>query len=161
MKMNKLISLLLSLVLALSLVACGTKAASSEAVSSEEVIGGADAATDIVVTDDVQENAEDADAAAVSFTFTVVDAEGNTEEFQLGTEKGASLGDALFQAGLIEEEEYKAGFVTIVNGLEANWDENEAWWNLQDAEGNSTPVGIADIIPEEGDVYSFVYTIGF
>ena len=62
------------------------------------------------------------------------------------------------EAGLISEEEAAAGFVTTVNGETADWDKDQAWWCLNDATGEMTTVGAADIALHDGDSYAFVYT---
>ena len=52
----------------------------------------------------------------------------------------------------------EAGFVTTVNGETADWDKDQAWWCLTDANGEMTTVGVADIALHDGDSYAFVYT---
>lgn len=101
-----------------------------------------------------------AEAQTVRSVFTVTYADGSSEEFTLETEDGACLADALRDAGLISEEEAAAGFVTVVNGVAADWDKDQAWWCLTDADGEMTAVGVADIALHDGDRYAFTYTAG-
>lgn len=100
------------------------------------------------------------EGSAETVAFTVVYEDGNEEEFELST-ADESLADALVTAGLISEDEAAAGYVTTVNDVFADYEADEAWWKLLDAEGKDTLVGIGDVKTAEADGYSFVYTIGF
>ena len=153
--MKKLSALVLSLILAAGLLAgCGasaSSAASSEAVSSEVVSEAAPAESAAVST------AEDA-AAAIAVTFTVTGADGESTVLTLDAADGEKLSDALAAACVICAEEAAAGFVTVVNGEEADYDADGAWWCLTDAAGEMTTVGVADIELHDGDSYAFTYT---
>jgi len=157
--MKKLSALVLSLILAAGLLAgCGasassaaSSAASSEAVSSEVVSEAAPAESAAVST------AEDA-AAAIAVTFTVTGADGESTVLTLDATDGEKLSDALAAAGVISAEEAAAGFVTVVNGEEADYNADGAWWCLTDAAGEMTTVGVADIELHDGDSYAFTYT---
>ena len=148
--MKKMISAVLSLTLAASLLAaCGNTAASSEAVSSEVVSSEASS---------VEESSSEATETAAEATFTVVDADGNSTEIPLIITDGEKLSDALAAAGVISEEEASAGFVTTVNGVTADYNADGSWWCLTDAAGEMTTVGVADIELHDGDSYAFTYT---
>lgn len=157
--MKKLSALVLSLILAAGLLAgCGasassaaSSAASSEAVSSEVVSEAAPAESAAVST------AEDA-AAAIAVTFTVTGADGESTVLTLDATDSEKLSDALAAAGVISAEEAAAGFVTVVNGEEADYNADGAWWCLTDAAGEMTTVGVADIELHDGDSYAFTYT---
>lgn len=160
--MKKLTSLLLALTLALALLTgCGNAAQdAAQATATPEASVEETAAPETQETAQGEETADGQDAAQITITFNVTDADGNTTPFELTAQEGAILGDVLLEAGLISQEEHDAGFVTVVNGMEANWDEGQAWWSLLDGEGQMTSVGISDITLADGDVYSFVYTVG-
>ena len=152
--MNKISALILTLALSAALLAgCGASAssvASSEAAS--EVVSEA-------VSEESTSTAEAADsAAAIQFTFTVTGANGESTELTLDATDGEKLSDALAEAGVISAEEAAAGFVTVVNGEEANYDADGSWWCLTDAAGEMTAVGVADIELHDGDSYAFTYT---
>ena len=144
--MKKLSALVLSLILAAGLLAgCGasaSSAASSEAVSSEVVSEAAPAES----------------SAAIAVTFTVTGANGESTVLTLDAADGEKLSDALAAAGVISAEEAAAGFVTVVNGEEADYNADGAWWCLTDAAGEMTTVGVADIELHDGDSYAFTYT---
>ena len=152
--MKKISALILTLSLSAALLAgCGASAssvASSEAAS--EVVSEA-------VSEESTSTAEAADsAAAIQFTFTVTGANGESTELTLDATDGEKLSDALAEAGVISAEEAAAGFVTVVNGEEANYDADGSWWCLTDAAGEMTAVGVADIELHDGDSYAFTYT---
>ncbi|MCI6787281.1 MAG: DUF4430 domain-containing protein [Oscillospiraceae bacterium] len=152
--MKKISALILTLALSAALLAgCGASAssvASSEAAS--EVVSEA-------VSEESTSTAEAADsAAAIQFTFTVTGANGESTELTLDATDGEKLSDALAEAGVISAEEAAAGFVTVVNGEEANYDADGSWWCLTDAAGEMTAVGVADIELHDGDSYAFTYT---
>lgn len=176
--MQRLLTLAASVVLAAALLAgCGSAPAassgeasvSSEAASAASGAAAADSAAASAASDAMpaasDETAASSDAAAapagaVQCVFTVTYADGAGEEFALQAQDGATLADALRDAGLISEEEAAAGFVTTVNGVTADWDKDGAWWCLTDASGEMTAVGIADIALHDGDSYAFTYTTG-
>lgn len=152
--MKKISALILTLALSAALLAgCGASAssvASSEAAS--EVVSEA-------VSEESTSTAEAADsAAAIQFTFTVTGANGESTELTLDATDGEKLSDALAEAGVISAEEAAAGFVTVVNGEEANYDADGSWWCLTDAAGEMTAVGVADIELHDGDSYAFTHT---
>ncbi len=165
--MNKIFSSLLALLLAASLLTgCGaasstaaSSAASSEAAASSAVSEAASSETSSeAAASAVSEAAAEAGADLVETAFTVVYADGTSEELTLSVEPGTLLSDALRDAGVISAEEAEAGFVTTVNGVTADWDADGAWWCLTDANGEMTTVGIADIALQAGDSYAFTYT---
>lgn len=156
--MKKISALILTLALSAALLAgCG---ASASSVASS--VASSEAASEVVseaVSEESTSTAEAADsAAAIQFTFTVTGANGESTELTLDATDGEKLSDALAEAGVISAEEAAAGFVTVVNGEEANYDADGSWWCLTDAVGEMTAVGVADIELHDGDSYAFTYT---
>ena len=156
--MKKISALILTLALSAALLAgCG---ASASSVASS--VASSEAASEVVseaVSEESTSTAEAADsAAAIQFTFTVTGANGESTELTLDATDGEKLSDALAEAGVISAEEAAAGFVTVVNGEEANYDADGSWWCLTDAAGEMTAVGVADIELHDGDSYAFIYT---
>lgn len=156
--MKKISALILTLALSAALLAgCG---ASASSVAS--LVASSEAASEVVseaVSEESTSTAEAADsAAAIQFTFTVTGANGESTELTLDATDGEKLSDALAEAGVISAEEAAAGFVTVVNGEEANYDADGSWWCLTDAAGEMTAVGVADIELHDGDSYAFTYT---
>lgn len=155
--MKKILSVVISTALAAGLLAgCGaaSSTASSQAASSAAVSSAA-ASSEAAGSEAASSQAEE---GKVKAEFTVTNAEGESQTFTLEVTNGEKLGDALVEAGLISQEEADAGFVTTVNGETADWDKDKAWWCLNDASGEMTSVGVADIELHDGDSYAFVYT---
>lgn len=155
--MKKILSVVISTALAAGLLAgCGaaSSTASSQAASSAAVSSAA-ASSEASGSEAASSQAEE---GKVKAEFTVTNAEGESQTFTLEVTDGEKLGDALVEAGLISQEEADAGFVTTVNGETADWDKDKAWWCLNDASGEMTSVGVADIELHDGDSYAFVYT---
>ena len=98
--------------------------------------------------------------AAATVTFTVVYEDESSKEFELSTEQ-ETLAEALIAAGLVSKDEGESGFVTAVDGVTADYNADQAWWKLVDADGDDSVVGIGDVKTAEADGYRFVYTIGF
>ena len=95
------------------------------------------------------------DAKEVSFTFTVVDKDGNKTDYQITTAK-TTLREALADEELIGETE-KGSLVNTVCGVTLDYAKDGAYWGLYIGE-EMAMVGVDDITPEEGASYSFVYT---
>ena len=138
--LKKLAAVLLAAVLALSVFAgCGGAASSAGSAA------GASSAADV---------------QTITATFKITDKDGNVTETALQCAEGDTIAAALQAAVIISAEEAEAGFVTTVNGVTADWNADQAWWGLVDANGEMTAVGIGDIKLADGDVYGFVYNIG-
>ena len=95
----------------------------------------------------------------VSFTFVVTDLEGNESTFDITTSK-ATVGEALLDEGLIVGEDSEFGlYVTSVNGMTADWDNDQTYWAFYiDGEYATTGVDATEVT--EGATYSFVLTKG-
>ena len=119
---------------------------------------GAAASSQAVSSAAVSEAASEAQTGTVKATFTVTYADGSADTLELETAEGTTLAQALADAGVISQEEADAGFVTVVNGVTADWNADQAWWCLTDAAGEMTTVGVGDIVLQDGDSYAFTYT---
>jgi len=70
----------------------------------------------------------------------------------------SALGDALIEHKLIEGEKGAYGlYVKKVNGITADYDENQCYWGLN-KNGESVMTGVDGVVFEDGDHYEFVYT---
>lgn len=96
---------------------------------------------------------------ATSFSFTVVDLEGNETAYEIHTDE-TTVGAALLAVGLIEGDEGEYGlYVTAVNGITADWDKDQTYWAFYvDGEYGMTGVDVTEITA--GTAYSFVLTKG-
>lgn len=152
--MHTFAALALSAALSLTLLAgCGSASSapsSTAAASSSTVAASSEAA----------ESAASTEEEKIKAVFSVNYEDGTSENVDLEVADGTLLSDALRDAGVISAEEAEAGFVTVVNGVTADWDADGAWWCLTDAEGEMTSVGVGEIALHDGDSYAFTYTVG-
>lgn len=131
---NKLFASVLCMVLivamALSMTACTNNNASDDANAGQEQV------------------------ASKSFTFEVVDKDGNTETFSITTDK-TTVGEALLEEGLIAGENGQYGlYVTEVNGIVADYNVDGTYWAFYvDGAYASSGVDTTDIV--DGSTYSF------
>ena len=88
-------------------------------------------------------------AKTVSFD---VEAEGQIIAITLKTDKN-TLGEAMFELGLIND----ASFFNILNGIEASWEKDQAYWAFYQGE-DMMMVGVNDTEISGGEHYRFVYT---
>ena len=95
-------------------------------------------------------------AGSKTVVFELVDKDGNSEEFELKTD-AEYLADALVEAGLVEYAE--DGMYVTINGLTADWNADQAWWNIC-KDGEALMVGMNDQPIADGEHYEAVYTAG-
>ena len=88
------------------------------------------------------------------FSFTVTDIDGNSQEFEIHTDKEI-VGEALLDLGIIKGDEGQYGlYVKEVNGISADYDKDGVYWAFY-VDSEYAPAGV-DMTPiEDGKVYSF------
>ena len=93
-------------------------------------------------------------ATPKSFTFIVVDKDGNETSFNLSSDK-KTVGEALLAEGLLEGENGAYGlYVKKVNGIVADYDIDQTYWAFYiNGEYAMSGVDTTDIV--EGATYSF------
>ncbi len=91
-------------------------------------------------------------------TFTVVYPDGKDKVYKINTD-ALYLADAVFEEGLITEAEYKSGYYTVIDGVEAVWSNDQAWWCIT-KDGVMTTVGMNDLAIEDGDKFEATYKRG-
>lgn len=102
---------------------------------------------------------EPAAGTEATFTFVVVDLDGAETSFEVTTD-AATVGDALLAEGLIEGEDGEYGlYVTTVNGITADWDNDQTYWAFYVNDEYAT-TGIDTTEIADDTVYSFVLTKG-
>jgi len=94
--------------------------------------------------------------APVLVTLLVTMPDGTQNTHQVPTEK-RTLGEALRDMGLIECDE--TGYITAVEGVEANWDRDQAYWSFE-IDGKYATHGVNDEVIEPGRTYELKYTKG-
>ena len=146
--MKKLISLLLVLVMAFSLVACGTN-------ETPETTEGATEATSAETTASTE-----AEVAGVAFTVVVTYMDGTETTFEYASE-AETVGEALLAEGLIAGDESEYGlYVTSVNGITADWATENAYWAFY-INGEYAQTGVDSTEITEGATYSLVKTVSY
>ena len=156
---NKSLSLFLCIVLiaAIALFTTGCndntietpeQGTTQEAESLSESVSNADA--DIAETVELGEG-------AVSFVFTVTDADGNESNFLINTDK-TKVGEALLENGLIDGEDGPYGlYVKTVNGKTYDYDKDGKYWAFY-INGEYGMSGVDTTEIADGEHYELVYT---
>ncbi|MCL2225126.1 MAG: DUF4430 domain-containing protein [Defluviitaleaceae bacterium] len=91
------------------------------------------------------------------FRFEVTDGNGNFYVWNVSTNE-ATVGAALYSVGLIAGEVQAFGImVTEVNGIQADFSADGAWWAFY-VNGEFATVGVDATYIEEGATYAFVFT---
>ena len=89
-----------------------------------------------------------------SFTFEVVDKDGNVTTFDITTDK-ATVGEALLEEGLIAGEVGQYGlYVTEVNGIVADYNVDQTYWAFY-VDGAYASGGVDTTDVADGATYSF------
>ena len=134
--MKRFLAIILSVVMVLSLAACGNKEAAKNEGSK------------------VVENGATVGEGATSFMTEVVDAEGNTVKFKVLTDE-KTVGEALQKLGVIEGEEGDYGlYIKVVNGITADYDADGVYWAFYvDGQYAMTGADMTDIVVDT--VYTF------
>ena len=89
-----------------------------------------------------------------SFTFEVVDKDGNVTTFDITTDK-ATVGEALLEEGLIAGEVGQYGlYVTEVNGIVADYNVDRTYWAFY-VDGAYASGGVDTTDVADGATYSF------
>ena len=110
-------------------------------------------------TDNGSEDAANADSAVEqaverSFTFEVVDKDGNLYTIDITTDK-ATVGEALLEEGLIKGEVGQYGlYVTEVNGIVADYNVDQTYWAFY-VDGGYAASGVDMTEVTDGATYSF------
>lgn len=87
---------------------------------------------------------------------TVIYEDKTEKEFPIKTD-AEFLGEALLEAELITEDEQKAGFLTNVDGIRADYNKDKAWWCVT-KDGQMTEKGINELSLTDGDEFEIVHT---
>lgn len=88
------------------------------------------------------------------FAFSVVDAEGEENWFEIHTD-AKTVGEALTENGLLEGEDGPYGlYVKTVNGITADYDKDKVYWAFY-VNDEYAMSGVDQTEITEGDIYSF------
>lgn len=91
---------------------------------------------------------------ATSFTVEVTDLEGAVTTMELTSDK-ATVGEALLEQGIVEGEEGSYGlYVTVVNGIELDWERDQKYWAFY-IDGEYAMTGVDQTELKAGSIYGF------
>lgn len=167
---KKSFALVLALVLALGMTACGNgESSSSETASSaaSSEVSSEAVSSEAVSSEGASSEAAPAESAAgeeettgsKTITLTVVHGDGTSNDITVSTD-AENLRDALEAEGIIAGEDSSYGmFVQTVDGETADDGEQE-WWCLTKG-GEMWNYGVDDTEIADGDVYEFTLTVGY
>ncbi len=162
---KKSFALVLALVLALGMTACGNGESSSSETASSAV--SSEASSEAVSSEAASSEAAPEESAAgeeettgsKTITLTVVHGDGTSNDITVSTD-AENLRDALEAEGIIAGEDSSYGmFVQTVDGETADDGEQE-WWCLTKG-GEMWNYGVDDTEIADGDVYEFTLTVGY
>ena len=161
---KKSFALVLALVLALGMTACGNGESSSSETASSAVSSevSSEAVSSEAVSSEVASSeaaGEEETAGSKTITVTVVHGDGTSNDITVSTD-AENLRDALEAEGIIAGEDSSYGmFVQTVDGETADDGEQE-WWCLTKG-GEMWNYGVDDTEIADGDVYEFTLTVGY
>ena len=92
----------------------------------------------------------------ISITVTIVNKDKTEKVLNIETDK-KTLGDALFDEGLVNEDEYKSGYYTYVDGVRADYTKDGSWWCLTKG-GNEVMTGFNKTTISDGDKFEITNT---
>ena len=87
---------------------------------------------------------------------TVVYEDKSEKTFEISTD-AEKLGQALFEEGLVFEEEYKTGYYQHIDGVCADYTLDGAWWCVTKS-GEMTTVATNDLPISDGDSFEITHT---
>ena len=162
---KKSFALVLALVLALGMTACGNGESSSNGAASSAA--SSEVSSEAVSSEAASSEAAPAESAAgeeettgsKTITLTVVHGDGTSNDITVSTD-AENLRDALEAEGIIAGEDSSYGmFVQTVDGETAD-DGQQEWWCLTKG-GEMWNYGVDDTEIADGDVYEFTLTVGY
>lgn len=143
LKNKKLITLFLGLMLVMAMAFTAIGCASGNQADNNQQVQNTEEAQVTVLGE-----------GATQFVFTVVDKDGNETNFEIHTDKEI-VGDALLELELIAGEESEYGlFVKTVNGIIADYNEDQTYWAFY-VNGEYATSGVDTTPIEAGMTYTF------
>ena len=143
-----IVALLMALVCAISFVACDNNAEDTEA---ETLAKGEEIAAEGLWKDATHRSDITVGKGEKTIKLDVV-ADGKQITVTLKTDK-ATLGESMYAEGLIND----ASFFNVLNGIEASWENDQAYWAFYQGD-TMMPYGVNDQKINGGENFRFVYT---
>lgn len=101
-------------------------------------------------------NSGSVETKTISITVTVIAKDKTEKVFNIETNK-KTLGDALFEEGLVTEAEHKSGFYSYIDGVRADYTLDKSWWSFS-KDGKDVMVGANDLKIADGDKFEITNT---
>lgn len=141
---QKLLSILLCIALIAAMALCTSGCGSNNTTETTVAVAASGDSGEVTLLGEGE----------TSFTFTVVDLEGNESVFEIHTDE-KTVGAALLALDLIAGDEGDYGlYVKTVNGITLDYEKDGKYWAFYvDGEYAATGVDATDITP--GTAYSF------
>ena len=98
-------------------------------------------------------------AGSKHITVEVIHKDESSKTFTYDTD-AEYLGEVLAAEGLIQGDDSEFGlYVTTVDGETADYNVDQSWWALYDANGDLTPTGVDSTPVYDGDAFTWAYTV--
>lgn len=101
-------------------------------------------------------NSGSVETKTISITVTVIAKDKTEKVFNIETDK-KTLGDALFQEGIVTEDEHKSGYYSYIDGVRADYAKDSSWWCFTKG-GETVMVGANDLKIADGDKFEITNT---
>ena len=150
--MKKVLAIILALVMALSLVACGTPAQQPSGGNNTNVEADGNTNTDANVETPVVTDGAVLGEGAHSFTLEITDADGKTITATINTDE-ETVGAALLKLNIVQGENSDYGlYVKTVNGITADYDKDQTYWSFY-IDGEYAQTGVDMTAVNDGSTY--------
>ena len=151
--MKKILAIILALVMALSLMACGgTPAQQPSGGNSTNVEADGNTNTDANVEAPVVTDGATLGEGAHSFTLEITDADGKTITATINTDE-ETVGAALLKLNIVQGENSDYGlYVKTVNGITADYDKDQTYWSFY-IDGEYAQTGVDMTAVNDGSTY--------
>ena len=150
--MKKILAIILALVMALSLVACGTPAQQPSGGNNANVEDNGNTNTDANVETPVVTDGAVLGEGAHSFTLEITDADGKTITATINTDE-ETVGAALLKLNIVQGENSDYGlYVKTVNGITADYDKDQTYWSFY-IDGEYAQTGVDMTAVNDGSTY--------
>ena len=157
--MKKIFAFSMILILCLGLLT----ACSSESTTTTEAPAGTEAdkteaaKTEAATTEAATEAPTEADDGKLTAHLTIIDKEGQKFEYDIKFSEETTMREALFEAGLISEEQHGAMFIEDIDGHVADVMNDGCTWIIQDKDANDISANMDEVIVKDGDEYILQY----
>lgn len=91
--------------------------------------------------------------------LTVIDKDEAEFPYEISVTDGTTMREALFEGGLISEEQHGAMFIEDIDGHIADVEEDGCTWMIQDKDGNDLGSSMDEVTVHDGDEFILLYYV--